>query len=46
MTDKLDYWAEHAPDRAYIAKRLDGGDWRRISYRETRATAVVSARRS
>ena len=44
MTDKLDYWAEHAPDRTYIAKRLPGkdgrsGEWRRISYRETRTMA-------
>src|SRR5512141_3393683 len=44
MTDKLDYWAEHAPDRTYIAKRLPGkdghgGEWRRISYREARDMA-------
>ncbi len=39
MTDKLDYWAEHAPDRTYIAKRVDGGEWRRISYREARDMA-------
>jgi len=39
MTDKLDYWAEHTPDRTYIAKRVNGGDWRRISYREARDTA-------
>ena len=36
MTDKLDYWAEHAPERTYIAKRDAGGEWRRISYREAR----------
>ena len=39
MTDKLDYWAEHAPDRTYIAKRDAGGEWRRISYREARDMA-------
>jgi feruloyl-CoA synthase len=39
MTDKLDYWAEHTPDRTYIAKRVNGGDWRRISYREARTLA-------
>ena len=27
MTDKLDYWAEHAPERTYIAKRVYGGEW-------------------
>jgi feruloyl-CoA synthase len=36
MTDKLDYWAEHAPERTYIAQRVAGGGWRRISYREAR----------
>ena len=36
MTDKLDYWAEHTPDRTYIAKRDAGGEWKRISYREAR----------
>jgi feruloyl-CoA synthase len=39
MTDKLDYWAEHTPDRTYIAKRDAGGEWRRISYREARDMA-------
>ena len=36
MTDKLDYWAEHTPDRTYIAKRDAGGEWKRITYREAR----------
>jgi feruloyl-CoA synthase len=39
MTDRLDYWAEHAPDRTYVAKRVNGGDWRRITYREARTIA-------
>ena len=39
MTDRLDHWAEHTPDRTYIAKRVNGGDWRRITYREARDTA-------
>jgi feruloyl-CoA synthase len=39
MTDKLDYWAEHTPDRTYIAKRDAGGEWKRISYREARLMA-------
>ena len=39
MTDQLDHWAEVAPDRTYIAKRVNGGDWRRITYREARDTA-------
>jgi feruloyl-CoA synthase len=45
MTDRLLHWAETAPERTFIARRVknaDGttGDWRRISYRE----AVASAR--
>jgi feruloyl-CoA synthase len=39
MTDKLDYWAEHTPDRTYIAKRDAGGEWKRITYREAREMA-------
>jgi len=46
MTDRLVHWAETAPDRTFIARRVrnpDGstGDWIRISYRE----ALDSARR-
>jgi len=32
LTDKLLYWAQHAPERTYIAQRDGQGDWRRISY--------------
>ncbi len=39
MTDRLDYWAEHAPERTYIAKRDASGEWRRINYREARDMA-------
>jgi feruloyl-CoA synthase len=44
MTDRLDYWAEHAPDRTYIAKRVPGpngvgGEWRRITYAQARTLA-------
>ena len=40
MTDRLDYWAEHAPDRTFIAKRVPaGGEWKRITYKEARDTA-------
>ncbi|MBL0423155.1 feruloyl-CoA synthase [Ramlibacter sp. AW1] len=46
MTDRLVHWAEVAPERTFIARRVrnpDGttGDWRHISYRE----ALDSARR-
>lgn len=40
LTDQLVYWAEKAPDRTLVAKRVDRGDWRRISY----AQALRAAR--
>ncbi len=45
LTDRLLHWAEHAPERAFIARRVvnaDGarGEWRTITYRE----ALVAAR--
>jgi feruloyl-CoA synthase len=46
MTDRLVHWAETAPDRVFIARRVrlpDGslGDWQSITYRQ----ALDSARR-
>ncbi len=32
----LEYWAEHAPDRLFLADRLPNGEWRRVTYREAR----------
>jgi len=37
MTERLEHWALHAPDRTFLAKREGGGDWRRISYAESLA---------
>lgn len=39
LTDRLLHWAEHAPDRTFIARRAanpDGtrGDWRQVTYAE------------
>jgi feruloyl-CoA synthase len=34
LTDRLLHWAETAPERTLVAKRLHGGDWRRVSYAE------------
>jgi feruloyl-CoA synthase len=39
LTDRLLHWAEAAPDHLLAAKRHQGGDWRRISYREALASA-------
>lgn len=38
LTERLDHWARKAPDRTFIAMRVDGGDWRKVSYAGTRAT--------
>jgi feruloyl-CoA synthase len=35
LTDKLEYWAEAAPDRIFLADRAADGGWRTITYRET-----------
>jgi feruloyl-CoA synthase len=40
LTDRLVYWAEAAPDRAFMAER-DGAGWRAITYAE----ALEQARR-
>ena len=34
LTDRLHYWATHAPDRTYLAERGPDGAWRRVTYRE------------
>ena len=39
LTDRLLHWAEVAPERTLVAKRVDGGDWRRVSYAEALASA-------
>jgi feruloyl-CoA synthase len=40
ITDRLLEWAERAPERTLVAKRVRGGDWRRVGWRD----AVQSAR--
>jgi len=40
LTDRLLHWAEQAPERTLAAKRVQGGDWRHLSY----AQALHSAR--
>lgn len=39
LADYLDKWADATPDQTWIARRVDGGDWRRISYGEARDAA-------
>lgn len=35
MMERLDHWAEVAPDRLFVAQRDAAGQWRRFSYRQT-----------
>ena len=39
LTERLDYWAGRAPDRLFLAQRGADGEWRRITYAQTRARA-------
>ncbi|MGZ5187247.1 MAG: feruloyl-CoA synthase, partial [Caldimonas sp.] len=34
LTDRFLHWAEQAPERTLVAKRVKGGEWRRVSYAE------------
>lgn len=34
MTDRLDHWAQHTPDRTFIAQRAKDGSWQRLTYAE------------
>src|SRR5579863_10690945 len=45
LTDRLDHWAAHAPDRVFLAERYPGADrdrngqWRTATYAWMRASA-------
>ena len=39
MAERLDYWAEQAPSRVFLAQRGQDGAWVRISYAEARSRA-------
>jgi feruloyl-CoA synthase len=36
LTERLDHWAAVAPDRVFIADRGPDGNWRKLTYGETR----------
>jgi feruloyl-CoA synthase len=38
LTERLDYWAERAPERIFLAQR-DGEGWRTLTFRQARARA-------
>ena len=39
MTERLDYWAERAPERVFLAQRAADGSWLRLTYGEARRRA-------
>jgi len=39
LTERLDYWAAHAPDRVFLAERNPNGAWRTAGYAQMRASA-------
>ncbi|MGA2213466.1 MAG: feruloyl-CoA synthase [Bryobacteraceae bacterium] len=39
LTERLDHWAAHAPDRVFLAERKRIGEWRTATYAQMRASA-------
>ncbi len=39
LTERLDHWAVHAPDRVFLAERDANGAWRTATYAQVRASA-------
>src|SRR5580692_5057479 len=39
LTERLDYWAEHTPQRVFLGQRDSNGEWRTKTYAETRVGA-------
>src|ERR1700722_2950978 len=39
LTERLDYWAAHAPDRVFLAERDSKGAWRKATYAQMRDSA-------
>jgi feruloyl-CoA synthase len=39
LTERLDHWAAHAPDRIFLAERDRNGAWRTATYAQMRASA-------
>ena len=39
LTERLDYWAAHAPDRVFLGERDRNGEWRTATYAQMRASA-------
>jgi len=39
LTERLEYWARHTPERIFLAQRDGAGGWRTVSYAEALAEA-------
>jgi feruloyl-CoA synthase len=39
LSERLEYWADKAPDRAFLAQRDETGGWRKVSYAQALAAA-------
>lgn len=39
LTERLDHWAAHTPDRVFLAERDRNGQWRTATYAQMRASA-------
>ena len=39
LTERLEHWADKAPDRTFLAQRDDRGEWRKVNYAEARQAA-------
>jgi feruloyl-CoA synthase len=39
LTDKLDYWAQKAPERVFMGQRDGSGNWRTLTYAQFRSAA-------
>jgi feruloyl-CoA synthase len=39
LTERLDHWAEHAPERVFLAQRGPDGVWQRLTYAQARSRA-------
>ena len=43
LTERMDYWAAHAPERVFLAERDGAGAWRTLTYAEFRERARSAA---
>jgi feruloyl-CoA synthase len=39
LTERLEHWADKAPDRVFLAQRDERGEWRKVTYAQARDAA-------